>query len=213
MKIQGQEILSPETLRSARRAMLVSAVVILVKGYGVSLEANSIFGVAIEPHLFDSVALVGLLFGAVLFFYGWTGDIVAYTKWYQERSIWSQFDTNMTIDRKWYDRGARLLVRLYENENLVKDGATPDDLPEDARDLYRDFKNNVELYRRRLEEHQTSFRTVSALGWFYIVGLWGLLPVLVTGLALWYLFADGLFEMPNFPAWSSEGVQGSTGLT
>ena len=99
------------------------------------------------------VALALLLFGAVSFAFNWIGDVTAYTKWYTDREIWSQFNTRMPLDRTFYSGGVHLIKRLYEVENDLDSTERLADLPEDVRERYEEFKGNIELFTLRLSEH------------------------------------------------------------
>lgn len=135
--MQGQEALSTETLRSARRICILSAIVIVVKGYMLPLDDLSLYwGWKFEAHLFDVVALAMLLFGIIVFMYNWIGDVYAYKNWYNTREVWSQFQSNMPIDKSWYSGGVFLILRLYENEDQIRAGACLSQLPKDLQERY-----------------------------------------------------------------------------
>jgi len=197
MKLQGNEILSLETRRAGQRLIAISAAVLSVKAFRLNLDDLSVLSVSLPASLFDVVAFAILLFGAITFVFNWVGDLTAFKKWYQEREIWSQFQTNMTLDGTFYSSGLKLLMRLHELDSEVQNVASIDELPADVRKDFTDLKTNLELWTVRLEEHQRDFTTVSRMGKFYIFVLWGAIPAIFTFTAIVTLICTGDFQISS----------------
>ena len=185
--------------------MLVAFTVLTIKLYHVPLSDLSILGASLPEGLFDVVAFGMLVFGLLVFGYSWVGDVQGYRKWYDSREIWSQFKTNMPIDRTFYGDGARLIVQLFKRKKEIEEGARIEELPQDVQESYHNFENNIDLFIGRLEAHQNSFRDISNLGKFYVFVIWGAFPFLVVVAALISLICLGTFPLP--PALVSGGAQ------
>jgi hypothetical protein len=88
-RLQGKEVISDVTDRSARRLIIVSGTVILIKLYDVELKNLSILGVQLPSELFGIVGLILLGFGSYSLTINWAFELVAFRIWYSEREIWS----------------------------------------------------------------------------------------------------------------------------
>ena len=122
---------------------------------------------------------------------------MAFRLWYRETSIWSNFGTNMKLDKLFIGGGLDLLKLLIE---LDKTGAYPttfDKLDEETRKKYDDFKMNTELYGARLESAGTKFGALSAFGHFYVWIQCLLFPLSVSLLATYLLIKYGQFSPPT----------------
>src|SRR5688572_7734933 len=116
--VSGREIISDTTEKSFRALVLISATTILTKVYAVPLDEMTLLGAKLPQSLFDAALLAtvcGLLYAYLV---KWTGDLAAFRLWFSESSIWSEFGTNMKIDKKFIAGGVALLASLYEQEKL-----------------------------------------------------------------------------------------------
>jgi hypothetical protein len=183
-KVSGQEIISVSTEKSFRALVLVAAATILTKAYAVPLDEMSLLGAKLPQSLFDVALLVAVLGLLYVYVVKWLGDLAAFRLWYSESSIWSQFGTNMKLDKNFISGGIQLLLDLHEQQRA---GMPPvEKLPEEMKRRFEEFKTNVELYAVRLDAAGQKFATLSAFGHFYVWVQHFIFPV---GLAL---FAVGL---------------------
>jgi hypothetical protein len=195
--IQGRNLISEVTDKNVRRVIVLSDAVIFIKLYHVKLGSLSIFGVSLPPELFDVVFLTLILFSVYSLIINWLTDVGAFRLWYNESEIWSQFQTRMPINKTFYAGGKRLLASLFE---LEKKGQWPTDynnLTQQQKDDYSEFKTNVELYITRLEYAGIKFRTITYFGHFYIWFQSFILPIGIAIFAVFLLFHDGNFLPPT----------------
>ncbi len=113
-KIGGRDLISDSTDKSARRLVVTSAAVLLVKLYKVDLKDLALLNIKLPSELFDVVALALLIYGVYSHCVNWTTDVASFRLWYKESSIWSEINTHMKLDKSFYNRGAELLLLLVE---------------------------------------------------------------------------------------------------
>src|SRR6266480_1935388 len=119
-KVSGKDLISDTTEKTVRRLVVISAIVALVKLYKVPLNDLKVLGVELPAALFDVVSLALVLYFLYSFLISWLGDIAAFRLWYRESSIWSEFGTNMKLDKTFLHGGLQLLDRLYHLEKNQK---------------------------------------------------------------------------------------------
>jgi hypothetical protein len=195
--VSGNDLISEITEKAGRRLIVLSAIVILVKLYEVNLEDLSILGLSLPSELFDLVALCLIMYMVYVLVINWIGDLAAFRLWYSESNIWSEFNTNIKLDKGFISGGTKLLLDLFR---LEKSGSWPADfseLSEDMKREYNNFKTNVELYVARLSAAGQQFSTLSAFSRFYIWFQAFLLPMAFAGGALYMLYAYGNISLPT----------------
>jgi hypothetical protein len=192
-KIQGTEVISPATDKSSRRLYVLGAVIFLIKIYNVELDDLSVLGVNLPASLFDLVALVLLIWGIYQLIINWLVDVISFKKWYQSRNIWSQFQTNMKIDKDFYNGGKSLLFALHDLKEKGKFPLKEEEIPTQVQKDYQDFKTNVDLFIKRLEAAGNNFKNVSNWGRFYVWGHAFIFPLIVATAAIVLLIINGNF--------------------
>src|SRR5712664_2521471 len=98
-KVSGKDIISDSTEKVARRTLVVSSAAILAKLYDVPLGDLNVLGMELPASLFDTVLLVLIVYSAYSLLLHWFGDLAAFRLWFSESSIWSEFGTNMKLDK------------------------------------------------------------------------------------------------------------------
>ena len=192
-KIQGTDVISQATDKSSRRLYVLGAVIFLIKIYNVDLDDLSIIGVKLPAALFDLVSLVLLIWGIYQLLINWLVDIISFQKWYQSRNLWSEFQTNMTIDKSFYSGGKRLLLELHDLKNKGQFPSKEEELSKQVQEDYQDFKTNVEKFILRLEAAGNNFQSVTNWGRYYIWGHAFIIPLVVSIVALITLLVKGSF--------------------
>jgi hypothetical protein len=168
-KLQGNEVLADVTDKSVRRLVILSGIIILVKLYNVKLDDLSLLGVKLPAELLDVVGFLLLIYYTYALVVNWLFDMLAFRLWYSERELWSTpFGTRMKLDKGFYAGGIQLLLKLYELENSQKWPSHFGSLSKEDKDMYRDFKTNVELYIARLSAAGTKFHVLSYFAHYYI---------------------------------------------
>ncbi len=195
--VSGKNLISDITEKAGRRIIVLSSLIILVKLYRVNLEDLSILGLSLPSELFDVVSFCLVLYMVYVLVINWVGDLAAYRLWYSKSEIWSQFNTNMKLDDSFIKGGTQLLRKVFA---LEKNGEWTDnfnDLPEDLRKEYQDFKINSELYIERLEAAGNKFSALSKFASFYIWFQAFLLPLGFAAVAIYLLIRCGSFIPPS----------------
>ncbi len=195
-KINGKDIISATTEKIIRRSVVISSITVLVKVYNVPLNDLRIIGMELPLALFDVVLMVLVGYFVYSLIINWIGDLLAFRLWYRESSIWSQFGTQMKIDKDFCRGGVPLLLKLY---HLEKDKEWPTEfskLDEKAREDYKDFKTNVQLYCTRLEHAGTRFSALSYFGHYYVWVQSFLFPLGLSLFAIYLLVKYGSFNPP-----------------
>lgn len=195
-KVSGKDIVSDSTEKSLNRMMAFSAIAILAKAYGVPLDDMSLLGMKIPGAVFDVSLLVAILYFYYSFVVKWVGDLMAFRLWYSESSLWSEFGTQMKLDKSFIRGGIDLLVGLHQAEQN-KGKSEVGNLGDDARKQFEDFKTNVELYAMRLESAGKRFSALSWYGHFYVWFQSFLFPTLFAMLAIYLLVKYGTFSPPS----------------
>jgi hypothetical protein len=195
--VSGKDLISDITEKAGRRLIVLSSLVILIKLYKVNLEDLSILGLSLPSELFDVVSLCLVLYMIYVLIINWVGDLAAYRLWYSESEIWSQFSTNMKLDGSFINGGTKLLRKLFA---LEKGGEWPEkfnDIPEDVRKEYEDFKINSELYIARLDAAGKKFGALTKFSSFYVWFQAFLLPIVFSAVAIYLLIRCGSFIPPS----------------
>lgn len=195
--ISGKSLISETTEKVLARSLVVFSAAILTKLYDVPFKDLKALGMQLPEPLVDTVLLILVIYYMYSLTINWLGDLAAFRLWFKESSIWSQFGSNMKLDKDFIKGVTPLLVRLHEME---KQGNWPADYSklsdQDKKDL-ADFKNNAELYTCRLDHAGTRF---AVLSWFCRYYVWlqsYVFPMLLSVFALYLLVRYGSFAAPT----------------
>lgn len=167
-KLSGKDLMSRATESSGRRLIGVSSIVILVKAYDVDLGDLSILGLTLPPQLFDVIATAMIAYYVYNLAINWGGDLAAFKLWFSEAQIWSEFKTNIKLGGGFLGGGQRLLIQLFELEHKDSWPENFDDLDEQLRRDYEEYKTNIELFIARLEAAGSNLKSLSRFARFYI---------------------------------------------
>ena len=195
-KISGREILSELTEKAQSRLLLVTSVAIVSKTYMLPVDDMKMLGMELPAAIFDVSILILVSWYGYNYLVRWIGDLMAFRLWYSESSIWSNFGTNMKLDKSFINGGIEALKAFNE---IHQQGIRPDDfakLSPDKQRLYEDFRTNAELYAVRLDYAGRKFKAISAFGHFYVWVQGFILPMGATSLAIYLLFKYGTFSAP-----------------
>ncbi len=195
-KVSGKDLISDATEKSLNKLLLFAAAAILAKTYQIPLGNMKLLSVEIPAAVFDVTLLVLTLYFFYSYIIKWVGDLMAFRLWYREASIWSNFGTNMKLDKHFISGGVDLLKTLSELEKKSEFPETFDKLDAGTRKKYDDFKTNVELYGVRLESAGTKFSSLSAFGHFYVWIQCFAFPVILAVFAIYLLIRYGQFLPP-----------------
>lgn len=194
--ISGKSLISETTEKVLARSLVVSSVAILTKVYDVPFKDLKALGMELPASLVDTVLVVLVIYYMYSLTINWLGDLAAFRLWFRESSIWSQFGSNMKLDKDFIQGVTPLLVRLHEME---KQGNWPADYSklsdQDQKDLV-DFKTNAELYTCRLDHAGTRFAALSWFGRYYVWFQSYAFPMLLSVFALYLLVRYGSFAPP-----------------
>ena len=196
-KISGREVISETTEKTQGRLLLFAAVAIVAKAYQVPVQDLKFAGMEFPAAIFDVSISAGIVWLYYSYIVKWVGDLIGFRTWYSESSIWSEFRTDMKLDKTFINGGVDTLKAFAE---LDREGLTDEafrKLPEDKRKLYDDFKQNAELYGIRLDYAGKKFATVSAFGHFYIWVQGFIIPTGMTVIAVYLLFKYGVLHGPS----------------
>lgn len=197
-KLGGKDLISPTTEKVGQRALVIGASAILVKAYSVPLNDLKALGIELPPALIDTVLLVLVIYSAYSLTLHWFGDLLSFRLWYRESSIWCEFGTNMKLDKNFIRGSIPLLVKLHALEQNHKWPLCFDELDQETRELFKDYKANADLYGNRLEHAGTRFSVLSVFGHYYVWIQSFVLPLLVLCIATYYLIHHGTFVPPNW---------------
>ena len=195
-KVSGKDLISDSTEKSLNKLLLFASVAILAKTYDIPLGNMKLLSVEIPAAVFDVTLLVLSLYFFYSYIIKWIGDVMAFRLWYRETSIWSNFGTNMKLDKQFINGGVDLLKALSELEKKNAFPETFDKLEAETQKKYEDFKTNVELYGVRLESAGTKFHSLSAFGHFYVWVQCFAFPVILAVFATYLLIRYGQFAPP-----------------
>lgn len=195
--ISGKSLISETTEKVLARFLVVSSATILTKLYDVPFKDLEALGMKLPAPLVDTVLLILVIYYMYSLTINWLGDLAAFRLWFREGSIWSQFGSNMKLDKDFIEGVTPLLVRLHEME---KQGSWPADYSklsdQDKKDL-ADFKTNAELYTCRLDAAGTRFAVLSWFGRYYVWLQSYVFPMLLSVFALYLLVRYGSFAAPT----------------
>jgi hypothetical protein len=195
-KISGREVLSEATEKSQARLLLIASVAIVSKAYQLPVEEMKLLDMEFPAAIFDVSMLLLVAWCSYSYLVKWVGDLIGFRLWYSESSIWSQFGTDMKLDKIFISGGIEALKAFHE---LQRAGLSQDvlkNLADDKKRLYEDFKTNVELYAVRLDHAGKKFKAVSVFGHFYVWIQGFVLPIGVATVAIYLLVKYGTFAAP-----------------
>lgn len=199
-KISGKEVISESTEKATGRALLLAGAAILTKLYAVPLNDLKVVGMELPSALIDTTLLVLVAYTTYSFLLKWLGDLMAFRLWYRESSIWSEFGTDMKLDRSFLRGAVPLLERLYALETTNTWPVNGSSIDQSTINLLNDFKENAKLYCARLEHAGTRFTSLSVFGHYYVwVHSFGI-PLILSVSAIYLLLSYGSFTMPHLPA-------------
>jgi hypothetical protein len=194
--ISGKALISETTEKVLARSLVVSSAAILTKMYDVPFQDLKALGMELPASLVDTVLLILVVYYAYSLTINWLGDLAAFRLWFRDSSIWSDFGSNMKLDKDFIRGVTPLLVRLHEME---KQGSWPVDYSKisdkDKEDL-ADFKTNANLYTLRLDCAGTRFSALSWFGQYYVWFQSYAFPMLLSLFAIYLLVRYGSFSPP-----------------
>lgn len=194
--VSGKALISETTEKVLGRTIVVASIAILTKLYDVPLNDLKALGVELPAALVDSVLIILVFYYMYSLTINWIGDLAAFRLWFTESSIWSEFGSNMKLDKEFIGGALPLMIRLHE---LDQDGTFPTTnkaISDEDRRKLNAFRNNVELYTMRLEYAGTRF---SALTWFSRYYVWiqsYVFPICLCVFAVYLLLRYGVFTLP-----------------
>ena len=194
--VSGKALISETTEKVLGRTIVVASIAILTKLYDVPLNDLKALGVELPAALVDSVLIILVFYYMYSLTINWIGDLAAFRLWFTESSIWSEFGSNMKLDKEFIRGALPLMIRLHE---LDQDGTFPTTnkaISDEDRRKLNAFRNNVELYTMRLEYAGTRF---SALTWFSRYYVWiqsYVFPICLCVFAVYLLLRYGVFTLP-----------------
>jgi hypothetical protein len=195
-KVSGKDLISDLTEKSLNKLLLFASAAILAKTYEIPLGGMKLLSVEIPTAVFDVTLLILTLYFFYTYIIKWVGDVMAFRLWYRETSIWSNFGTNMKLDKEFIGGGLDLLKSLNELEKRSAFPETFNKLDAETRKKYDDFTTNAELYALRLGSAGTKFRCLSTFGHFYVWVQCFVFPLAVSLVALYLLLKYGQFSPP-----------------
>ncbi|MBY5980745.1 hypothetical protein [Ferrimonas balearica] len=190
-KLSGNDLISDLTEKYGRRLIAISFLSILVKAYDVDLEKLSVFGLNLPTELFDVVALSLIAYFIYALIVNWLGDLAAFRLWFESNDITSNFGTKMKTDKSFVDGGAKLIKKLYALENGQNWPENFDDLDDEIKRDFQDFRINIDLYSKRLESAGNKFSALSIYGHVYVWFQSFALPIALSLIALHFIFCSG----------------------
>lgn len=196
-KISGRDVLSEATEKAQARLLLVASVAIVSKAYGLPVEDIRLLGMEFPAAIFDVSMLLLVLWISYSYLVKWSGDLMSFRLWYSESSIWSEFGTNMKLDKSFISEGIAALKAFNELEisRLGEEGLR--NLSDDKKRLYEEFKLNADLWALRLDHAGKKFKAISAFGHFYVWVQGFALPIGVATVAVYLLIKYGTFAEPT----------------
>lgn len=195
-RVSGKALISDTTEKVINRTLIVASTAILTKLYDVPLNDLKALGMDLPAALVDSVLFILVIYHMYSLTVNWLGDLAAFRLWFTESSIWSDFGSNMKLDKTFLSGAVPLILRLYDYERKAAWPNTYDEIPKEVQQELIDFKTNVELYTVRLEHAGSRFSTLSMFGRYYVWFQSFLFPMTLCAVALYLLFLYGTFTPP-----------------
>jgi hypothetical protein len=195
-KISGRDVLSEATEKAQARLLLVASVAIVSKAYRLPVQDIQLLGMEFPAAIFDVSMLILVLWASYSYLVKWAGDLMGFRLWYSESSIWSQFGTNMKLDRSFISGGIEALKAFNELSLRSLSAEQIRNLPADKAKQYDDFKQNAELYALRLDHAGKKFKAISVFGHFYVWVQGLVLPISAAVIAAYLLLKYGTFAAP-----------------
>lgn len=177
MHLQGKELVSTATQRAARQLVATALTVLLAKVYGLDLTGLEVFGVAIDPATVAGAASIVVAFQLATFVVHWGGDWFSLAPWNSATK-----GNGMSV----YGGSARILDEIGQvEERLEKIERLARVLQqrEDAGSIDR-LSSEVRSATATLGDLRRSAIHYGRYGFFYLYGLYFVLPVLVALAAL-----------------------------
>lgn len=196
-KIGGRDVLSEPTEKAQARLLLVASVAVVSKAYRLPVQDIRLLGMDFPAAIFDVSMLLLVLWTTYSYLIKWFGDLIGFRLWYSESSIWSEFGTNVKLDKSFISGGIQALKVFNELDRSILGAEGMRNLPDDKKKQYDDFKLNAELYALRLDYAGKKFRAVSAFGHFYVWIQGFAFPISVAILAVYLLLKYGTFAAPT----------------
>lgn len=113
-KVSGREVISEATEKSLNRLLLVSSAAIVSKSYSLPVSEMKMLGMEIPSAIFDVTLAILIAWYTYNYFIRWLGDLIAFRFWYDQSSIWSDFGTNVKIDKNFISGGVEALKAFNE---------------------------------------------------------------------------------------------------
>jgi len=196
-KYSGKDVISESTEKAIARAMVLAVAGILTKLYAVPLSDLKVLGMDQPASLVDATLLVLIGYSAYSFVLKWVGDLAAFRLWYRESSIWSEFGTNMKLDKEFLRGAVPLLERLNTLETTGTWPASGAAIDDETKKALKDFKANAELYCLRLEYAGTRFKLLSLFGHYYVWVHSFAFPIALSVAAIYLLVRHGTYVLPT----------------
>jgi len=195
-RISGKVLISETTEKVLSRTLIVASIASLTKLYDVPLNDLKALGVELPAALVDSVLLVLVLYYMYSLTVNWLGDLAAFRLWYTESSVWSEFGSNIKLDKTFIRGALPLMLRLHELEKNGEFPVAKAGVSEEDSQAFNDFKTNVELYIQRLEHAGTRFSTLTWFGRYYVWVQSYVFPICWCVIAAYLLLRYGTFTPP-----------------
>jgi hypothetical protein len=198
-KFSGKDVITESTEKAITRAMVLAGAGILTKLYAVPLNDLKVLGMDLPASLVDATLLVLIGYTTYSFVLKWVGDLAAFRLWYRESSIWSQFGTNMKLDKEFLRGAVPLLERLNTLETTGDWPASGAAIDDETKKALKDFKTNAALYCLRLEYAGTRFNLLSLFGHYYVWIHSFAFPIALSVAAICLLVRHGTYVLPTLP--------------
>ena len=170
MNLQGKDLISTATQKSARALIVIASTVLVAKIYAVPIDTLSVFGLAIPHEAITAAVWLFILFQIINHTVHWTGDWHASEAWNSRERVNSLPGFGAASDLL-----AKLDAAIEKVEMLANDERMPLALrsPESA----QEYLDEVKRCKTSLETISGQVRDFRAFAAFYFFGWYFLLPV------------------------------------
>ncbi len=196
-RVSGKALISDTTEKVLGRTLIVASTAILTKLYDVPLNDLKALGMELPAALVDTVLLTLVIYHMYSLTINWIGDLAAFRLWFAESSIWSEFGSDMKLDKAFLRGSVPLLLRLHELERKAIWPNAHDEMPKEVQQELTEFKTNVELYTMRLEHAGTRFSALTIFSRYYVWVQSFLFPMILCLIAIYLLYIYGTFALPS----------------
>lgn len=179
MHLNGRDIVSPATQRSARQLAATALAVFLTKFYGQPLTGLNVFGVEIQPDIVFGAAFIVVAFQMATFAFHWLGDLAALEPWNSAERVPGL--SRIGAASRVVDRIGQVEEQLEKTEKAAR--ALQGQADQAAIDR---VASEVRTAREALEALQRSAVRLGRYGAFYLYGLYGALPASLGVAALFW---------------------------